>query len=211
MSQKIGTSKNMKMSALFKLVRDLPLAVMAFTLVATTPSLAEEITLTTTMTKQDAGDTIVFGGLELEEELIFDASNDPVDTYIPFYDIPWTAPRGGIVLIKWHHPGVRVWPRPVPGSPASGDLSFSIKLDDATAVLGTTQSFTNIARLLATDFFYSPIIDIFTVDKGELYIIKLQYLAQNFVNCKVSLLNGPGKGSIIEIEYLSTIEIQEDT
>ena len=194
----------MRISTLFKLVRNLPLAIVAFTLVATMPSPAEEVTLSTIVTKQYASGTYVIGGLYLPEELFFAEQED----YIPLdYTIkPWTALRSGTVLVKWHHPGVHVWPRPVSGDAASGDLSFSIKLNDEPGILGTSTTFTNIARFLETDFFCSPIIDFFEVTRGTKYYIDLQYRAQNVVNCKVSLLNDPGKGSIIEIEYLDTLE-----
>jgi len=196
----------MKISTLFKLVRNLPLAIVVFTLVAATPSSAEEITLTTIVTKQYTSGTYVMGGIYLAAELIFTEPSPAGEDYVTFYTRPWTASRSGIVLIKWHHPGVHVWPRPIPGSAASGDLSFSIKLDDTPGILGTTQSFTNIARFPETDFFCSPIIDAFDVTQGDEYDIDLQYRAQNFINCKVSLMNDLGKGSIIEIEYLNTLE-----
>ena len=188
------------MATLLKLVRNLTLVVAIFVRVMIMSSFAEEIVLDvdTIMPPQSRGSTYVIG--DIDANVTIDVSS-PNLTFTTFHSIPWTAPRSGRVLIIWHHPGVNIKQT---GVGPEGHLGFAVALDGEQSSVGNLRVASTVGRFHSGGLFYFPCYEVFDtgeVTQGNVYSIDLQYVAIGLTDLEVSLENGPGEGSIIEIEY----------
>jgi len=171
--------KNIKISALFKLVRNLPLAIVAFTLVATTPSPAGEITLTTIAVNGGGQAPYRYAGdCRIQQTTVTTATAEPIA--FCFSRQEWTAPKNGTILVAWYYGGFHC--NGYPGPANFGDVSFSQKANGVTGLLGTVRTITNIPNRSYGDVLIPPIVDAFDVTQGDVYDFELQYHTQNFAN-----------------------------
>ena len=165
-----------------------------------TSSIAEEIRLTNIIPEAAVFSTYVIG--DIDADLTINEGNADW-TWTTFHTIPWVAPRSGMILIIWHHPGVSV-SAPAAGASGIGTVVFSVELSGNSGILNTGIAEEEINRFIDGYVPWIPIVDRFSVVQGTPYTIDLQYIARHFSNLEAELLNSPGKRSIIEITYVDT-------
>ena len=186
------------MAALFKVARNLPLVIAALVLIATTSSIAQEVTFTTIMPQApyrfNSNPLYVNSGVITVTESTLEPTT--------FCTVPlnWTAPKNGTILVTWHYPGFYYHESTI--LPITGDVGFSMKANGVQGLLGTVRSVTNIANRGGGGCAVPPIVDAFSVTRGTEYIFELQYHAQNFFNCTINLKNNSSHGFMIDIKYI---------
>ena len=202
--------KNMKIAKLFKLVRNLLLAIVAFTLVTTTPSPAGEITLKTIVPNNSGQAPYRYSAnAGIYQDTISESTTQPITFCSTRPGEEWIAPKNGTILVTWYYAGF--FCAVYPGPENFGDISFSTKANGAQGLLRTIRTVTHIPNRSYGDVFMPPIVDAFTVTKGTAYDFDLQYHTQNFANCQLNLNANSDGEPIIDIQYVQgEIEIPEE-
>ena len=192
------------------LVKSLSIGTLMFLLIATTSSLAGEVTLKTIMPKRNpaASKVFVIGGIYAH--LLVNDSETPNDrVFRECHSVPWVAPESGIVHITWYHPGLNITSAP-PGTSGS-ILGFGLKLNGASGKFSVNLPIYNISRYSGGYVLYQPIVERFEgIQQGTAYDIQFVYQSVGFDDFSAELLDDNplliGGQSIIKIEYITEVQ-----
>jgi len=206
------------MTRLLKPVQRLSIGMIIFLVAVATSSFAEEIIMGD-IAPRNVNSSVTYVSWKQNTQMTIHESSGGLVDYVTFV---FNAPESGTILITWNYTGPYVLDprRMVPTATSTrGDLGFAIKLYDTeddvyiAGSFGTLQYVENIARFAKLtggvmsyegDVLYSPIVEQFSVTEGKLYVIKFQYIANDFHNCWIHLNGNSTGGQMIELEYVST-------